>query len=663
MQGKHLAYRPDIDGLRAVAVLAVTIFHFSKEWMPGGFVGVDIFFVISGYLITGIVARQMAAGTFSFADFYMRRIRRIFPAALFVTLVTLIAGSALMLPADSLQLSQSAIAATFSAANIFFWKFLDTSYFAASSDMVPLLHMWSLGVEEQFYLVWPALLLLALKFGGRKLVVLTACLAAVASFWYGQSRLVEDPTFAYYMLPSRAGELLIGALAYFACESARDRITPLVASSLAYIGAGLVVLSLIFIREEDGFPGFISAVPAIGAALIIAGGAFSKSLVGKLLALKPMTAVGLISFSLYLWHWPVLALYRYSFGELNLVGGLACFAVMTTMTLVSYFFIEKPFRNSKTNLKTISIGLAAASVCALGLVSIQSKGMLGPFTPDGYAEQLQALEDSTQPAHKYPYVCQGIPKAETITSQKCVVGKGVAESIVIGDSNAAHYMGYFKVLADHYGFSVRNIEHPGCPPFPGDMSTKYVLKSYQDTCKQYNKLVTDNLGQYKTVILGGTWHSYATNEHFEADLRTTLTQLSGQGKNVIIALRVPGFMGYDKECTKKSIKFPLADCEKRAEFQDKGDLAANKRVTTIAKDFKNVQVLGVRELICRDGTCSAYMHGKPLYFDPGHLSIPGSEMLGAEAIKKNLVPPAVLEVLLPNQTVGYVPQEDSLLRR
>ncbi|WP_296230128.1 acyltransferase family protein [Pseudomonas sp. UBA4617] len=659
---KALAYRPDIDGLRAVAVLAVTIFHFNKQWMPGGFVGVDIFFVISGYLITGIVARQIAAGTFSLADFYMRRVRRIFPAALFVTLATLIAGSALMLPADALQLSQSAVAATFSAANIFFWKFLDTSYFAASSDTVPLLHMWSLGVEEQFYLVWPGLLLLSLKFGGRRLVVLTACLAAVASFWYGQSKLAADPTFAYYMLPSRAGELLIGALAYFSCEAARDRISTRAASGLAYTGAGLVILSLIFIREEEGFPGFISAVPAMGAALIIAGCAFSSNLVGKLLALKPMTAVGLISFSLYLWHWPVLALYRYSFGELTLVGGLACFAAMSALTVVSYFYIEKPFRNAKSSLKTLSIGMAAASVCAVSAMTIQSNGMFGPLTPNGYAEKLKALDDNTGPAYSYPYVCQGMPKPAIISNPKCVVGTGPTDTILFGDSNAAHFMGYFKVVADHYGFSLRNLEHPSCPPFPGNLSQKYVVKGYQESCPAFNQMVRQNLAPYKTVIIGATWQVYAQNPNFEADMRETLKQLTATGKNVIVALRAPGFVDYDKECTRKSVKIPFADCEKRSAYADEGDLSANEKIRLIAKDFVNVQTFSIRNLICKDGTCSAYLNGKPLYYDPGHLSIPGSEMLGGEAIKHNLVPTEVLSLLLPKQAVGYISQEKSLLR-
>ena len=293
MHNKSLSYRPDIDGLRALAVLAVVIFHFNKDWLPGGFVGVDIFFVISGFLITGIIARQHAAGTFSFGEFYMRRVRRILPAAFFVTLCTLVFGLAFMLPDDAKALSSSAIATTLSAANIYFWKFLDTSYFAASSDTVPLLHMWSLGVEEQFYLIWPALLLLTLKFGGRVMAVGAASVLAAASFWYGEHVLVSDPTFAYYMLPSRGGELLIGSLAYFACDAIKGNASRLASEAIGLLGFALVAWSLAFIRETEGFPGFISLTPALGAALVIASGSIRKTVVSSTLSPNPGNICGI----------------------------------------------------------------------------------------------------------------------------------------------------------------------------------------------------------------------------------------------------------------------------------------------------------------------------------------------------------------------------------
>lgn len=325
MHNNNFSYRPDIDGLRALAVLAVVIYHFNKQWLPGGFVGVDIFFVISGYLITGIIYSK---GTnFSFADFYGRRVRRILPAAIFVTAVTLIAGSFLLMPVDVKALSGSAIASALSGANIYYWLFLDTSYFAASSDTVPLLHMWSLGVEEQFYLIWPALMIIAMRLGGKRLLVGAAVLIAAASFAVSEYYVSRDPSFAYYMLPSRAGELLVGAL-LFLWQDSRRTLTTGAANVAGAVGLLMVGYSLALLSETGGFPGIRSIIPAVGTALLIASGINQGSVLARALTNPLFRYIGLRSFSLYLWHWPVLAFYRYAYGEPSLVGGLACAIIM-----------------------------------------------------------------------------------------------------------------------------------------------------------------------------------------------------------------------------------------------------------------------------------------------------------------------------------------------
>lgn len=647
MSNKILAYRPDIDGLRALAVLAVVIFHFNKQWLPGGFVGVDIFFVISGYLITGIVAKQLAQGQFRFTEFYLRRIRRIFPAAAFMIFVTLLAGLTLMLPSDVSDLSGSALASLLSVANIYFWKYLDISYFAASSDMVPLLHMWSLGVEEQFYLLWPAFLFFAFACMQKRGLVIIALLLAAASFAWGQLNLASDQKFAYYMLPSRAGELLIGAVTYFICQMVTFRVQRAYAEIIAAVGLAIVVWSLLTIRETDGFPGLISAVPTVGVALLIAAGNFSSTAVNSLFSLRPLVAVGLISFSLYLWHWPVLAFYRYAMGEPDLMGGLMCLVIMVVMTLVSYFGIEKPFRHSGAPAKAYALSGLLLATGVLSIIAISSNGLIKLFSPENYAERLAKLSNNTGPAFSYSYVCQVGAKPEFMTSQKCVVGDHhkVPRAILFGDSNAAHFMGYFKVLSEHYGFALRNIEHSSCPPFPDELSRKYAPPAYKDSCVKFNQMVRGELSKYDTVVLGASWHAYVRDPSFESDFRQTLRQLTEAGKTVVIALRAPGFMGYDRECSKKSIKIPFMSCEKQTSYADKGDYAANKLVGKIALEYPRTSIFGLRDLICRNGTCSAYLNGSPLYYDEGHLSIPGSEMLGAEALRTKVLPLGLLEIL------------------
>ncbi|MCE5993430.1 acyltransferase [Pseudomonas sp. KCA11] len=650
MSNKIIAYRPDIDGLRALAVLAVVIFHFNKQWLPGGFVGVDVFFVISGYLITGIVARQLSAGEFRFTDFYLRRIRRIFPATAFMIFVTLLAGIALMLPADVNDLSGSALASLLSVANVYFWKYLDVSYFAASSDMVPLLHMWSLGVEEQFYLLWPACLFIAFAWGGRHWLVIVAVLVAIASFICGQLNLAADQKFAYYMLPSRAGELLIGAVTYFICQNSNYKIQRIYAELMAVIGLVIVVWSLVTIRESNGFPGLISILPTIGVALLIAAGTFGPTVIGKLFSLRPIVAIGLVSFSLYLWHWPVLAFYRYAMGEPDLLGGGVCLVIIIVMTLFSYFFVEKPFRHGGASAKALALSGLLVATCMLSGVALYFNGVIQLLSPKGYAEALANIGNNTGPAFSYRYVCQVGAKPEFLSDKRCVVGDVSKEprAILFGDSNAAHFMGYFKVLSEHYGFALRNIEHSSCPPFPDELSRKYTPPAAKNSCVEFNRMVRSELSKYETVVLGASWHAYAKEPSFESDFRRTLKLLTDSGKSVVIALRAPGFVGYDRECSKKQLKIPFMSCEKQSSYVDKGDIAVNKLISDVARDYPRVTVFGLRNLICKNGTCSAYMNGIPLYYDEGHLSIPGSEMLGAEALRTNSLPLELLRVLSNN---------------
>lgn len=281
-----MTYRPDIDALKALGVLAVTLFHFNKQWLPGGFVGVDVFFVISGYLITGIIYGQGKG--FSFGDFYGRRI---LSAAAFVIIVTLLVGSFMMLPTFVKALSESAIGATLSAANIYFWLFLDTGYFAASSDTVPLLHMWSLGVEEQFYMIWPALMIIAMKIGGKRLLVATSVTLAIASFGVSEYFLVRDQSFAYYMLPSRAGELLVGALLFLWQDS--RQISSKAADAAGLVGFILVAGALVLLDEKNGFPGIHSVIPSVGAALLILAGTNQSSPLSKLFGNPVARYIGL----------------------------------------------------------------------------------------------------------------------------------------------------------------------------------------------------------------------------------------------------------------------------------------------------------------------------------------------------------------------------------
>jgi peptidoglycan/LPS O-acetylase OafA/YrhL len=645
MHNKNSSYRPDIDGLRALAVLAVVAFHFNKEWISGGFAGVDIFFVISGFLITGIIHRQVVKGQFSFSDFYLRRVRRILPAAFFLLIGTLIAGSAWLLPEDFEALSKSAIASALSAANIYFWMFLDTSYFAASSDTVPLLHLWSLGVEEQFYLLWPALMILAYRLGGKRLVIGAAVLLAAASFVTSQYSISKDPSFAYYMLPSRGGELLIGALAFFASDSFKKHIPWVVRELIAAAGIAAIVWSLLYLNENEGFPGYISLVPSLGAALLIFAGCYGPSLSRAVFSFPPFVWVGLISFSLYLWHWPVLAFYRYAYGPLTLEGSIGCAAIMLALTLFAYFFVEKPFRQARKGPVQLSaIGLVGTAIVAVSAVSIANSGMLQTFYPSNYAERLKAFEGQTSPSISFPYVCQasGGKINALFTDPRCLIGpKDKAPHILmVGDSNSSHFVGYFKEMGEHYGISLRNISHPICPPFKGDSSIPYSGGSEALSCMNFNQIFREQAQKYDTLVISGFWTYYAEKSPtFLSDLTSLFEEF--KNKKIIIGLTVPMFAGFDMKCYAKSIKIPSMGCEQRDTSPYHEDYPINNEIEKIAKNYPNISTFSLHNVICKDDSCSAYTSKKPIYWDGYHLSGQGSELLGKEALRNQNIPDAL----------------------
>lgn len=644
MSSRALAYRPDIDGLRALAVLAVTIFHFNKQWLPGGFVGVDIFFVISGFLITGIIYGK--GHDFSFADFYGRRVRRILPAAIFVTAITLVAGSLLMMPTDVKDLSGSAIASALSAANVYFWLFLDTSYFAQSSETVPLLHMWSLGVEEQFYLVWPAMMIIAVKLGGKRLLAATAVIIAIASFAVSEYYVTRDPSFAYYMLPSRAGELLVGALLFLWQDS--RRISPAMANVAGILGLALIACSLAVLDEKGGFPGVRSIIPSVGAALLILGGSHQSGLLAKVLANPIARAIGFRSFSLYLWHWPVLAFYRYGYGEPTLAGGIACAVAMLVLTEVTYRLIETPFRTYSPRwlvTKAAPIFATSLAVVVASYLLIENRGLWPTSAGKEYQRLLNLHDTNTKSAAKFAYNCQIFkPGQDYWNESRCILGPNDAEPEVLlwGDSNAAQFVGYFKVVGEKYRVGIRNITHSSCPPFIGK-APSYVPPTIRASCEAYNVKAFAETKKYKTVIVGAAWYWYAKAgdaDRFEA----TVEALARNGKQVILMLNVPVFDKLDRMCDAKSIRIPNMNCDRQAFYDSTADDDANLKLIALASKHPNIKTFSVRDYICKDGRCSAYQDKNLLYFDRGHLSMGGSETIGRQAIELGKVPQEIVSM-------------------
>jgi peptidoglycan/LPS O-acetylase OafA/YrhL len=612
------------------------LFHIDAKWIPGGFLGVDIFFVISGYLITLILTKEVeATNKVNIVSFYKRRIKRIIPALLFVLIPTFVVGFLLFTPDDLLALSKSMIWAFFSAANIYFFSSIDTGYFAAGSSELPLLHLWSLGVEEQFYILWPFVVLLLLKYvSSIKKRILITSVFFIASLAWAQSIIITDHSFAYYMLFTRAWELMAGAMAALLVYSG-FRIRGLVSELLASIGLLMIILSLIFVSESDPVPGIAALPVIIGVALLILSGTSYHTYVGRILSLKILVAIGLVSYSAYLWHWPILAYLRYALIEIDLTISIFVVLVTFAMATVSYFIIETPLRKNDASSKNVFLwyfiipAIAMVSVSTLTTQAIKYKSnFIFPW------DELDKVNSNILPTGSYKYSCDSHLQ-KVFNDDICVYPKYVKEinAFLIGDSNAAHYLGVLRVFSDHYGFSIRNATKSACPLiFDGEFD--WISTDRRKPCAEYRHAIFAEAIKYDTVIVGVSWNYYYDKEGFKKRFENTIDMLSNNVRQIIILGKIPIFPKYNKDCEIRSVKLSNLNCKDR--FNNiLNEHPSNQWLREITKKYLNVQYFDIRSQLCPDGTCSPYLQGQPVYYDEGHLSMNGSELIGENMIDTN----------------------------
>lgn len=433
------AYRREIDGLRALALLPVMTFHANPNWLSGGFVGVDVFFVISGYLITALIVRDLERGNFSFANFYERRVRRIAPALLVVLSTTTGFAAWWLLPEDFQAYCKSLVATLLFMSNVLFWR--ESGYFDTAAELKPLLHTWSLSIEEQFYLFFPMLLILAWKMGRR---CLSAILLAfvVLGLVMAERRAVVNPLYTYYLLPTRGWELLIGSLTALWTTGSNSRLAwphPRMKDAVGALGLAMIAFAAVSYSKKTPFPGMYALVPTIGAALVIAF-ATAETWPGRLLSTKLLVGVGLISYSAYLWHFPLYALARYT--SLTGVkppwlGALGLLALL--LAWLSWRCIEKPFRRPRFMSRNLVFATSALWAGVLLLV-----GFIGVHSP-----QFASRERVIQLPHAYHAEAsfafgplKGVDGAACISSETASLCQVTAESahqriFLIGDSHSA----------------------------------------------------------------------------------------------------------------------------------------------------------------------------------------------------------------------------------
>ncbi|MDP4546879.1 acyltransferase family protein [Marinobacter sp. MDS2] len=645
-----LKYRADIDGLRAFAVLPVILFHAGASWLPGGFVGVDIFFVISGYLISSIILREVQAGRFSFKRFYERRVRRIIPALLVMLLVTVPVFQVISLPDQAVSVSESGIAALLSLSNFYFWS--ESGYFSPTTEFMPLLHTWSLAVEEQFYFVFPIILIAVckLRVSIKGFLVVGTIAAFAASLWLS----VNKPSVAYYLLPARAWELAIGAvLATSAIPRAKSQF---LRESLPILGIGLILLSVFYIHSDMIFPGWVALIPCLGAALVIHSDG-TAWIARKVLMYKPVVLIGLLSYSLYLWHWPVLATLRVSTANVHLQFELAVAAILTTFVLawLSWRFVEQPFRKRDLMPAKVSfITLAGGSVAmaALALVSIAYAGF--PARLDESSRVALAAAEDVDP---FRTRCSGFDNRD-----RCRFGNpdAAVTYAIIGDSHAAALRPAVEA-SELMGDSAGTLYwKAGCPLLDGAKRAD-VPKS--NDCNAFREKVweeIDNNPQIDKVILGGRWslqltgwrpevggsnrtfledeqtisHSVQENARVvERSLEKTLDRLSTRDIKVIVIGSVPE-PGFSVPHTIALARYagievprgiPRGQVEERARVSDK---FISERIPS------DVQFIPVWESFCDELWCDIERNGVPIYYDDDHLSYSGAVSVVAESLSR-----------------------------
>lgn len=464
----HPTYRPDIDGLRAVAVLLVVFHHAFPQVLKGGFIGVDVFFVISGFLISTIIFQSLEQGAFSFLDFYKRRVKRIFPALSLVLIASFVCGWFVLLPADYKQLGKHMAAGAAFVSNFAFWS--ESGYFDSGSKLKPLLHLWSLGIEEQYYIFWPFIVLYAWK---RKISLFKVCLVLLAlSFAINIFTAKNNAVAAFYSPMSRFWELLIGSvLAYTSLQTAKIPKSTHAANWEAWVGVAFLAIGVYFINPDRRFPGFWALFPTLAAYLLIKAGpkAWFNQVV---LSNRLFVWVGLISFPLYLWHWPLLVFAEIKLGALGVSTKLGLIVMSVMLSWFTYRFVERPIRFGNLIVETKKIPLA---LCAILL----ALAMLGGYTyqRDGFGMRfpkfIQALLNN-QPKLDEGWrtgqciLDQGHPSSEF--SPICVDKDKRPLLFLWGDSHAAALYPGLKHLQDTgaYAFGVAQRTGAVCPPIIGD---------------------------------------------------------------------------------------------------------------------------------------------------------------------------------------------------
>ena len=626
-----MIYRKDIDGLRAIAVLAVIFYHLDFSFVPGGFIGVDIFFVISGFLITQTILNDIQKKTFTISHFYVKRIHRILPALFVITLVTIF-FSLLILPVNELkEFAMSIISVSTFTSNIFFWRHAD--YFSVAAELKPLLHTWSLGIEEQFYVLFPIFMLLTKNLTYKK-IIFWLFLFLIVSFILSASPLATDHIRANFFLPvTRFWELLMGSILAVSIKYISNNNKTL-NNIIALIGLLLLLIPVELLDYSSIFPGLNALYPVLGATLIIYSGTRNDTYVSSFLSNKYIRYIGLISFSLYLWHWPIIALTKnIIMGELTVTVKLSIFILALILSAITYRFVEQPFRKKQElknflQIKTALIALASLAIIGSALyifIKMNFKEKQGPHIHTNCFRTEETLK----------------------STQKCSFGVKDSHKIFLlyGDSHSAAMYPAFEKLALKNGWRGIPASFDGCAPL-FDVFRLDGIGNASNCTGEYSKYVETFLEKNKesidVVFLVARWTLYEKGWIKNGRLQRETHFLSDKdikSKNAIDSSKVLQkaiIRTVDKISEELHIQTiilaPVPVLNGRGlvnvtkeEYKDQRSF-----IDEIFKTLKQkplIKIIDPIDIFCPTNICKMYDNNEKLYKDDNHVSYKGSLLL------------------------------------
>lgn len=633
-------YRKDIDGIRAIAVLLVILNHAGFAFLPGGFIGVDVFFVLSGFLITSIILEKLKDKSFSYSWFFVRRIKRLLPVSFFVIAVTAVFFTFIMLPNDLVRLYQSIIWVVFYLGNFFFWR-EHGGYFGGDAEEAPLLHTWSLAVEEQYYFIWPLMLLVSIKMMGIKnsfyfficLFLIFTCLSELgAQITLGAS---------YYLLPTRFFELMAGSILSFVGLRSLQ-INNFFMNFISVIGFILIVGSSFFLNENIIFPGFNALYPVIGTIFLLIS---YKGVINKILCSRFFVFTGKISYSMYLWHWPIFTFLRYIAVELTLEIQLLAIALTYLLSYFSWRVIEQPFRYStNVDFKKVLYNyfmLPGAFFAFISLIFIINEGFPNRFEVD-ILRMDEAFNSHVNESRKECH--SPFRHSEIKPSNNCIEyfqNTSNADVFVWGDSHANHFVPFIHHLAKDAGLNAQDYTLDQCMPVAGMHWGSNFYKASK--CKMRNDIAMNYIRQnsFKYVVMAASWPNSGTKKIFNQmsiveDVSEKRKLLIGKLRETIKELELnqikPVIFEDSPDLGGKSAKCPI----KKAMFNSDIDCSVvrpeNKFFKSVLKELKSefdsLIIVSPRDVLCHEDNCLIELNGIPLYRDDDHLNEQASSYLG-----------------------------------